>query len=107
MDAYRGKSALEARRGLPRGLAGGLLQALGWAGAVFAWAVATALGAVVACVLAAGVLVIALLAVAPLAVAAAAMRASRQGARPSDPDVLEARHVGGHSWVAYAADARR
>jgi hypothetical protein len=24
-----------------------------------------------------------------------------------DPDLIEARHIGGHSWVAYGWDGRR
>ncbi len=97
MDTYRGRGAPRAPRNVVTGLA--------WIGAVMGWAFAAAVGAVVAVILAAGMLLVALVAVAPLAIAAAAARAARPGREPSDPNLLEARYVGGHSWVAYAADA--
>jgi hypothetical protein len=46
--------------------------------------------------------------VAALAVlAAAALRARRTVRAPTDPKLIEARHIGGHSWVAYGWDGRR
>ena len=70
-------------------------------GGALAWAVMGVLGAVAAAVIAATVLAIAVVGSAALAVAAVvlgARRAVRSGA--GDPDVIEARNVGGHSWVA-------
>jgi hypothetical protein len=39
--------------------------------------------------------------------AGAALRARRTVHAPSDPDLIEARNIGGHSWVAYGWDGRR
>jgi hypothetical protein len=39
--------------------------------------------------------------------AAAAVRARRTVRPPVDPELIEARHIGGHSWVAYGWDGRR
>jgi hypothetical protein len=96
MQAISGSSAL-------RGLAGvaGLIAA----------AIAGAIGLVVALVFAAAVLVIGLFGSILLAFAGLAMRARRsskpQPAKAGDADVIEARRVGGHSWVAYGWDNRR
>jgi Mg2+/Co2+ transporter CorB len=70
---------------------------------------AAALAAVLALVFAASVVVIALVASALLAVAGMAMRAKRRAAtaRSNEPGVIEARNVGGHSWVAYGWDEAR
>ena len=70
-------------------------------GGALAWAVMGVVGAVAAAVIAATLVAVALVGSAALAVAAVvlgARRAVRSGA--NDPDVIEARHVGGHSWVA-------
>ncbi len=70
-------------------------------GAALGWAVMGVVGAVAAAVIAATVLAIAVVGSAALAVAAlvlGARRAVRSVA--DDPDVIEARNVGGHSWVA-------
>jgi hypothetical protein len=90
-----------------RGPGRSVLGAVGWLFGALAWAAVAAVGAVVAITIAATMVVIALLAAAPLALSVAALRARRHVRAVSDPDLLEARHVGGHSWVAYAADARR
>jgi hypothetical protein len=82
-----------------------ILGALAWFRGVAAWAAIAAFGAVIAIVVAAGVVAIALPASALLAMGSALR--SRRASPPGDPDLLEARRVGGHSWVAYAADARR
>jgi len=73
--------------------------------------VAAAVGAVLAVALAASVVVIG---GALLFLASLAMRARRTGraqtvAAKADPglQILEARHVGGHSWVAYGWERRR
>jgi hypothetical protein len=74
--------------------------------------IAAAVGAVFAVALAASVVVIALMGGALLFLASLAMRA-RRTVRSSTvkadpgPQILEARHVGGHSWVAYGWERRR
>lgn len=70
-------------------------------GGALGWAAMGVVGAVAAAVIAAAVLAVAVVGSAALGVAAlvfSARRAVRSGA--DDPDVIEARHVGGHSWVA-------
>ena len=76
--------------------------------------IAAAVGAVLAVALAASVVVIALMGGALLFLASLAMRARRTvrssaiGAKADPgPQILEARHVGGHSWVAYGWERRR
>jgi hypothetical protein len=52
-------------------------------------------------------MVIAFMASILLALTAAAVRARRgAAATAAEADVIEARHVGGHSWVAYGWDRR-
>lgn len=79
------------------------------AGAV-ATSIAVAVAAVLAVVFAATLVVIGFMATALLGLAAFAFRA-RNGhaaaATPSDPSLIEARHMGGHSWVAYGWNERR
>ncbi|HEY1447740.1 MAG TPA: hypothetical protein VGF33_04345 [Caulobacteraceae bacterium] len=70
-------------------------------GVALAWAVMGLFGAVLAAVVAATLVAVAVVGSAALAVAAVvlgARRAVRSGS--SDPNLIEARHVGGHSWVA-------
>lgn len=71
--------------------------------------VAAVVGTALAVALAASVVVIALMGGALLFLASAAFRARRTAKAPQDPgpQILEARHVGGHSWVAYGWDRRR
>jgi len=78
------------------------------AGAV-ATSVAVAAAAVLAVVFAATLVVIGFMATALLGLTAFALRArhSTPPAPPSDPSLLEARHMGGHSWVAYGWNERR
>lgn len=72
--------------------------------------IAAAVATVLAVALAASVVVIGLMGGALLFLASLAMRARRTAkattAEPG-PQILEARHVGGHSWVAYGWDRRR
>ena len=42
-----------------------------------------------------------------VALSAAALRARRTVRASVDPELIEARHIGGHSWVAYGWDGRR
>ncbi len=67
------------------------------------WAVIV--GAVLAVFAAATVAVIALMTSALLGLSALALRASRVRARRRS-DVIEARHLGGHHWVAYGWNER-
>ena len=89
---FRGRSAF-------RGLA--------WLGASLAWTAAIAIAAVLALFFAATVVVISLMGLVVLALTGAAVRVRGAGRRGSDPDLIEARHMGGHSWVAYGWDGRR
>ena len=59
------------------------------------------MGAVLAVVFAATVAVIAVMASALLGFAGLALRARRTAARARHDGVIEARHMGGHHWVAY------
>ena len=52
---------------------------------------------------AATIVVIAVMASALLTFTGLALRA-RRSVQPKDPELLEARNVGGHSWVAYGWD---
>jgi glycerol-3-phosphate acyltransferase PlsY len=81
--------------------------------AVLAGAVFTVIAAVVATVLAvalaASVLVLTVMGGALLFLASLAMRARRTAKAKADPgpQIIEARNVGGHSWVAYGWDRQR
>ena len=81
--------------------------------AALAGAVCTVIAAVVATALAvalaASVVVVALMGGALLFLASLAMRARRTARARSaaGPQIIEARNVGGHSWVAYGWDRRR
>lgn len=83
------------------------LRGVAWLVAAVAWAFAAAVGAVLAVVFATSMVVIGLMASVFLAVSAAALRARRSVRAAAGPDVIEARNVGGHSWVAYGWDQRR
>jgi hypothetical protein len=88
----------------------GLGQGLAWIVGGLATVGALAIAAVLAVFAAATVLVIAVMATALLTFAGAARRARRTvraSAPRQDQDFLEARNVGGHSWVAYGWDGQR
>jgi hypothetical protein len=78
------------------------------AGAV-ATSVAVAVAAVLAVVFAATLVVIGFMATALLGLAAFALRGrgATAAAPTGDPGLIEARHMGGHSWVAYGWNERR
>ena len=85
-----------------------LWRGLTWCVGSLAGLAAAATAAVLAVFFAATMMVIAFMASILLALAAAAVRARRSvGRAAADPNVIEARHVGGHSWVAYGWDDRR
>jgi hypothetical protein len=84
-------------------------RSLAWVGGVLASLAASVVAAVLALVFTASLVVIAVMAAALLAfalLAARARRVLRPAANPADPQILEARNVGGHSWVAYGWDQR-
>jgi hypothetical protein len=72
-----------------------------------AWTAAAVVGVVLTVVFAATFVVILFMAAMILGLAAAALRARRTARTPADPELIEARHMGGHSWVAYGWDGRR
>ena len=78
------------------------------AGAV-ATSIAVAVAAVIAVVFAATLVVIGFMATALLGLAAFALRgrSTASTAPAGDPGLIEARHMGGHSWVAYGSNERR
>ena len=82
-------------------------RGVAWVLGGLAWSAAAVVGAVLALVFAATFVVIVLMGGALAALAATAVRARRTVRAPADPDLLEARHIGGHSWVAYGWDGRR
>ena len=87
---------------------GSTLRSLAAVGATLATAAAVVVGAVLAVFAAATVAVIAIMGSALLAFAGLAMRARRTvHARRRDSDIIEARHLGGHHWVAYGWNERR
>ena len=69
---------------------------------------AAAVGVVLAVVFAATIVVIGFMGSILLALAGLAMKARRTAkAKPHQDGVIEARRIGGHSWVAYGWDNRR
>ena len=90
------------KAGWPRQLG---VAGLAWIAGALATAAAVGVAAVLAIVFAATVVVVGILGAVLLAVGGFAYRARRK-VRRTDPDVIEARHVGGHSWVAYGWDQR-
>jgi hypothetical protein len=81
------------------------LTGLAWIGGALATVAAIGIAAVLAVVFAATLVVISIMAAALLAVGGLAYRARKATVRPSgDPTLIEARNVGGHSWVAYGWD---
>lgn len=86
---------------------GSALRSLAVVGATLATAAAVVVGVVLAVFFAATVAVIALMASALLAFAGLAMRARRTArARQRADGIIEARHLGGHHWVAYGWNER-
>ena len=77
------------------------------AGGVLAGAVAALAATILAVVFTATVVVIALIGVVLVAFAGLAVRARRKATARDGAAVIDARHVGGHSWVAYGWDPRR
>ena len=82
-------------------------RGIAWVGGAIAWTAAGLIGAVLALFFAATVMAILFMGGVVAALAMAAMRARRTVRAPRDPELIEARHIGGHSWVAYSWDGRR
>jgi cobalamin synthase len=89
------------------GLTASGYRSLTWVGGLLASLAASVVAAILAVVFTASLVVIAVMAAALVAfalLAARARRALRGATNPSDPQIIEARNVGGHSWVAYGWD---
>jgi hypothetical protein len=82
-------------------------RGLAWLVGGLAWGAAVIMGAVLALALAATFVVVSLMGAVLVLLAGAALRARRTVRAPADPKLIEARHMGGHSWVAYGWDGRR
>jgi hypothetical protein len=86
---------------------GAALRSFALLGGALATAAAVAIGAVLAVFFAATVLVIAVMSSVLLYVSGLALRARRTArARNRDDSLIEARHLGGHHWVAYGWNER-
>ena len=85
---------------------GSALRSLAVVVGTLATAAAVIVAAVLAVVFAATVAVIAVIASALLAFAGLAMRARRTAQARRNDGVIEARHLGGHHWVAYGWNER-
>ena len=96
MDRLTGASASGSAR-----------KGLAWIGGFIATAAALTIGAFLALFAAATVVVLALMTSALLALSGLALRARRTVRARNEPGVIDARHVGGHSWVAYGWNERR
>lgn len=79
--------------------------ALARMGAALAGVGAAAVGLILALVFAATLMMV-VVGAAAFVLAAAVVLRFRAPARPADPDLIEARHLGGHSWVACGWDTR-
>ena len=90
-----------------RSLMRGPFRGVAWLGGAIAWTAAAVTGALLALFLAATMLAVLFMSGVVVALTAAALRARRTVRATVDPDVIEARHIGGHSWVAYGWDGRR
>ena len=83
-----------------------ILKSLAWIGGALATLGALGVAAVLAVIFAASLVVIGVMAIAVISLGGLAYRARRSAKAPADPNLLEARHIGGHSWVAYGWDQR-
>lgn len=104
MDSPAERLQSRPSKGFPGGKS--LALVVGAVCTVIAGVVAT----VLAVALAASVVVLTVMGGALLFLASLAMRARRTAKATKStpgPQILEARHVGGHSWVAYGWDRRR
>ena len=79
---------------------------LAWIAGALATSVAVVVGAVLAVVFAATVVAVGFLGSALFGLAAFAFRGRKMAKAPADDGLIEARNVGGHSWVAYGWNER-
>lgn len=84
-------------------------KSLAWIAGLIVSAIAAVIALALAVALAASVVVLSVIGGALLLLGSLALRARRVVRAKADagPQILEARHVGGHSWVAYGWDQRR
>ena len=85
---------------------GSALRSFAMLGGALATTAAVAIGAILALLAAATVVVIAVMSSALLGLAGLALRARRTANARRDDGVIEARHMGGHHWVAYGWNER-
>ena len=90
-----------------RSLIRGPFRGIAWLGGAIAWTAAGVIGAALAVFFAATMVVIVFMAGVLVALATAALRVRRSVRAPAEADLIEARHIGGHSWVAYGWDGHR
>jgi hypothetical protein len=84
------------------------LHKLAWIAGALATSVAVVIGAVLAVMFAATVVVVGFIGSALFGLAAFAFRGRKVGnPQAEDSGLIEARNVGGHSWVAYGWNERR
>jgi hypothetical protein len=86
---------------------GSALRSLAMLVGLLATIAAVVVGAILAVVFAATVAVIAVMASALLGFAGLALRARRTAQARRNDNVIEARHLGGHHWVAYGWNESR
>lgn len=87
----------------------GGFKSLAWIAGALASAAAAVIAALLAVFLTATMLIVTFMGALLLVTAGMAMRARRMvraRGRRAEPGVIEARNVGGHSWVAYGWDRR-
>jgi hypothetical protein len=82
------------------------LRNLAWIAGALATSAAVVIGAVLAVVFAATVVVVGFIGSALFGLAAFAFRGRKTAKAPADDGLIEARNVGGHSWVAYGWNER-
>jgi hypothetical protein len=80
---------------------------LAWIAGALATSVAVVVGAVLAVIFAATVVVVGFIGSALFGLAAFAFRGRKVATSPAEDGLIEARNVGGHSWVAYGWNERR
>jgi hypothetical protein len=107
--AYARHMALERETAMAEQIADGrkrpLMAVLARVGGALAWVAAAGVGLILTLLFAATLMVV-VVSAAAFVLAAAVVLGLRAPARRRDADVIEARHLGGHSWVAYGWDTR-
>ena len=86
---------------------GSVWKSLAWLLGTAATVIAGTIAAVLAMMFAATVVVIAVVSTVLFGVVALALRARRTAKASPDDGIIEARNIGGHSWVAYGRDERK